>query len=245
MIRIAAAGDLHYGVDSAGMFRPHLEELGDRADLLLLAGDLTKLGVEEEIRVLADELEHSPIPVISVLGNHDYESGQEERVRKILEESGVQVLEGESTVLEVNGIRVGVAGTKGFGGGFAGANATDFGEEEMKIFVRKTKELAEGLEAALVGLDSDVKVALTHYSPVKDTLRGEPPEIYAFLGSYHLAEAIDRTGVDLSLHGHAHRGEEHGVTPGGVPVRNVAQHVIRAGYKVFTFEEGRFRQGRL
>jgi Icc-related predicted phosphoesterase len=131
---------------------------------------------------------------------------------------------------------VGVAGTRGFGGGFAGANATDFGEPEMKAFVRLTKSLAEQLEESLSELDADVRVALMHYSPVKDTLRGEPLEIYPFLGSYLLAEAVDRAGADLVLHGHAHRGQEQGVTPGGVPVRNVAQHVIRRPYKLFTFD---------
>src|SRR5204862_7187875 len=136
------------------------------------------------------------IPVLTVLGNHDYHGEQEKEIREVLEGAGVTVLEGEGTTLEIGGRRLGVAGTKGFGGGFVGANATDFGEPEMKAFVRLTKELAESLEGSLSELATDVRVALMHYSPVKDTLRGEPVEIYPFLGSYLLAEAVDRAGAD-------------------------------------------------
>jgi Icc-related predicted phosphoesterase len=235
MIRIAAAGDLHFGVDSAGQFRDQADDLAEQAELLLLAGDLTRRGLPEEAEVLARDLSELPVPVVAVLGNHDFESEQQERVRGLLEQAGVTMLEGDATLVEANGTRLGIAGTRGFGGGFAGANATDFGEPEMKAFVRLTKRLAERLEAGLSELEADLKVALMHYSPVKDTLRGEPLEIYPFLGSYLLAEAVDRAGADLVLHGHAHRGQEQGVTPGGVAVRNVAQHVIRRPYKLFTF----------
>jgi len=237
VIRVAATGDLHFGPDSAGTFRPHVERLDERADVLLLAGDLTKVGLPEEAEVLAEELRGSPVPVIAVLGNHDYHSDQPAAVRAILEEAGIRVLEGEAAVVGVDDATLGVAGAKGFGGGFAGKNATDFGEPEMKAFVRHTKEVAERLEEVLGGLDTDYRIALLHYSPVKETLHGEPPEIYAFLGSYLLAEAVDRAGADLVLHGHAHRGAEKGVTPGGVHVRNVAQHVIRAAYSVYCFGE--------
>ena len=236
MIRIAAAGDLHFGRDSAGMFRRETEGLADRADMLLLAGDLTKLGEPGEAEVLAQELEGAPVPVVAVLGNHDYHSGEERAVRSLLERAGVTVIEGENAVIEVGGRRVGVAGAKGFCGGFAGVCATDFGEREMKSFIRETKRSAGRLQEALADLSVDVRVALLHYSPVKETLYGEPPEIYAFLGSYLLAEAIDCEGADLVLHGHAHRGTEHGVTPGGIPVRNVAQQVINRPYRVFVFD---------
>jgi Icc-related predicted phosphoesterase len=238
VIRIAAAGDLHFGVDSAGQFREHAGDLADQACVLLLAGDLTKRGLPEEAEVLAEEMSDLPVPVVTVLGNHDFESGREDRIREILQSAGVTVLEAETSVVEVNGTRLGIAGTRGFGGGFAGANATDFGEPEMKAFVRLTRRLAEGLDESLSELDTDVRVALMHYSPVKDTLRGEPVEIYPFLGSYLLAEAVDHAGADLVLHGHAHRGQEQGVTPGGVPVRNVAQHVIRTAYAVYCFGNG-------
>jgi Icc-related predicted phosphoesterase len=154
-------------------------------------------------------------------------------VRRALEGTGVQVLEGEAAVVQVNGSRVGVAGVKGFGGGFAGACGTEFGEPEMKAFIRHTRSVAEGLEDALAGLDADLRIALLHYAPVKGTLLGERLEIYPFLGSYLLAEAVDRGGADLVFHGHAHRGTEKGVTPGGVHVRNVAQPVIRHAYNVY------------
>lgn len=147
-----------------------------------------------------------------------------------------------TTVVEVDGLRLGIAGVKGFGGGFAGACGSDFGEPEMKAFIRHTKETAERLEDTLDELDTDVRVALLHYSPVEDTLRGERLEIYPFLGSYLLAEAIDRAGADLVVHGHAHNGAEKGLTPGGVPVRNVAQPVIRQAYAVYTVEPSSVRR---
>ena len=233
MIRVAAVGDIHLGTDSAGTYAPHLEHLGERADIFLIAGDLTKHGDPEEAAVLAQELRDVPVPVVCVLGNHDYHSDSEDLVRKVLEESGITVLEGEHAVLDVNGRRVGVAGTTGFGGGFPGASASDFGEPEMKAFVGHSRRLAASLELALDNIDADVKIALTHFSPVEATLQGERLEIFPFLGSYFLAEAIDRSGADLALHGHAHVGSEKGRTPGGVPVRNVAQPVIQHAYKVY------------
>jgi Icc-related predicted phosphoesterase len=232
-MRIAAVGDIHFGTDSAGRLRQHLEELADRADLLLIAGDVTTCGGLEEAKVLAAELRGAEVPVVAVLGNHDYHSGNEAAVRAALEGAGVQVLEGEATVVSVNGSRVGVAGVKGFGGGFAGACGTEFGEPEMKAFIRHTRSVAERLEGVLAGLDADVRIALLHYAPVKSTLLGERLEIYPFLGSYLLAEAVDRGGADLVLHGHAHRGQEKGITPGGIHVRNVAQPVIRRAYNVY------------
>jgi Icc-related predicted phosphoesterase len=235
VIRVAAVGDLHAGIDSKGLLRPGFERVADRADLLLLAGDLTRGGGPDEAAVLAEELRDIPIPRIAVLGNHDYQADREADVRRILEKAGVQVLEGESTTLEVGDVRVGIAGSKGFGGGFTGACATDFGEPEMKAFVRHTKRLAAQLEAALRSLDGvDVKIALMHYAPVEATLGSEPLEIYPFLGSYLLAEAVDHGGAQLVFHGHAHRGVEKGVTPGGVPVRNVAQPVIKHAYYVYS-----------
>ncbi|HEX2030126.1 MAG TPA: metallophosphoesterase [Actinomycetota bacterium] len=233
MIRIAAVGDLHFDPDAAGTVRPRLEHLGERADVFLVAGDLTRLGEPHEAKVLAQELEGLPVPVVAVLGNHDYHADREDQVREVVEQGGITVLDGESTVLDVDGTRVGIAGMKGFGGGFAGASATDFGEPEMKAFVRHTIEVAGKLERVLRDLDADVRVVLLHYSPVAETLRGEPPEIHAFLGSYYLAEAIDRAGADLVIHGHAHRGSERGATPGGVPVRNVALPVIQRAYAVY------------
>jgi Icc-related predicted phosphoesterase len=233
VIRIAAVGDLHFGPDAAGTYRPHLEGIAESADIFLIAGDLTRLGEPEEARALAEELRDLPIPAVAVLGNHDHHSDRQEDVRRIMEASGIRVLEGENEVIEVAGARLGVAGAKGFGGGFAGGSASDFGEPEMKAFIRHTVEVADRLEKALAELEADHRVVLLHYAPVKETLQGEPAEIHAFLGSYLLGEAVDRAGADLVLHGHAHRGADSGATPGGIPVRNVAWPVIGQAYALF------------
>jgi Icc-related predicted phosphoesterase len=236
VIRVAAVGDVHVGTDSAGRLRPHLDGLAAQADLFLLAGDLTHRGRPEEAKVLVEELRDVRVPTVAVLGNHDYHSDEQDTVTEVLEAGGITVLEGSGVVVDVGGHRVGIAGTKGFGGGFAGACASDFGEPEMKRFVRLTKALAERLERALAALRTDRRIALLHYAPVADTLAGEPREIHAFLGSYLLAEAVDRAGADLVVHGHAHRGSYLGTTPGGVPVRNVAAPVIGCPYEVFRFD---------
>ena len=234
MIRIAAVGDLHYGAGSQDLLRPSLQHLPDRADLLLLAGDLTRCGGTEEVRVLAEDLRGLPIPMVAVLGNHDYHANRETEVRRVLEEVGVKVLEGEAVTLDLDGARIGIAGTKGFGGGFRGAHASDFGEPEMKAFIRRTKRMADSLAESLAALRTDVRIALLHFAPVKDTLGAERREIYPFLGSYLLAEAIDHAGADLIIHAHAHRGVEQGVTPAGIPVRNVALPVIRQAFKLYS-----------
>ncbi|HZA60537.1 MAG TPA: metallophosphoesterase [Actinomycetota bacterium] len=237
-MRIAAVGDLHIGVDSAGAFRDHLEHLGERADVLLVAGDVTRLGRPEEAAVAADELHDVGVPVVAVLGNHDLHSDQPEEVRRSLEEAGITVIEGESAVIEVGGRTLGIAGTVGFGGGFVDAGASSFGEREMKAFVARSEQLADSLERSLRALETDVRLALTHYAPIQSTLEGEPREIHPFLGSYLLAEAVDRAGAELAIHGHAHRGREHGETPGGIPVRNVAWPVIDRAYAVYELTDG-------
>jgi Icc-related predicted phosphoesterase len=236
MIRVAAVGDIHMGPDSQGLLRPAFETLPDCADMLLLAGDLTRHGTPEEALVVAQEVRGLPVPVVAVLGNHDHHDEQPEKVADILKDAGVTVLEGDGTIVECGGTRVGVAGTKGFCGGFVGRSAGEFGEPLMKEFVRYTRRSADGLRTALEELGKEgceVRVALTHFSPVADTLAGEPLEIYPFLGSYLLAEAIDTAGADLSVHGHAHMGTEHGMTAGGVRVRNVAQPVIKRAFNVY------------
>ncbi|RKT54021.1 metallophosphoesterase family protein [Saccharothrix australiensis] len=236
MIRVAAVGDVHLGEDAHGRLRPALEKVGEHADVLLLAGDLTRHGTVAEARVVADEFGGLPVPVIAVLGNHDHHDDRPDEVTRVLEDAGITVLEGTTARVDVDGHTLGVAGVKGFGGGFAGKCGSAFGEREMKAFIHHTMGIAESLENALRGLDTDVKVALTHYAPVPDTLRGEPPEIYPFLGSYLLGEAIDATGTDLAVHGHAHFGVEQGMTPGGVRVRNVAQPIIRTAFTVYCVE---------
>lgn len=239
MIRVAAVGDVHYGVRSRGHLRPQFEALQGKADLLLLAGDLTQQGAIEEIHALVDDLRAVPVPIVAVLGNHDYHTDHERDLSQVLQDFGVHVLEGSSIVLRIENRSVGVVGIKGFGGGFAGACITPFGEHEMKAFANHSRVQAEILRTRLGELKADFRFVLTHFSPVEATLLGEKREIYPFLGSYLLAEAIDSAGADAAFHGHAHLGTERGSTPGGVPVRNVAQPVIRHAYNIYTFEERR------
>ncbi|PZM98110.1 MAG: metallophosphoesterase [Actinobacteria bacterium] len=239
MIRIAAVGDVHMDEDVLGRYRPALEQLPERADVLLLAGDLTRYGTVAEARCVATEFGGVGVPVIAVLGNHDYHCDEVPQVVSVLADAGITVLEGTSTVLTINGVRLGVAGAKGFGGGFAGRCASAFGEPEMKAFVQTTQAIADQLGQALRDMECDVRVALTHYAPVPDTLAGEPLEIYPFLGSYLLGQAIDSAPTALAVHGHAHIGTERGMTPGGVRVRNVAQPVIRQAYRIYHLGEER------
>jgi Icc-related predicted phosphoesterase len=234
MVRVAAVGDVHIDQDVVGRYRPALDQLADCADVLLLAGDLTRHGTVAEAACVAREFGNLPVPVVAVLGNHDYHCDQVPAVTATLRDAGLTVLECETAVLDAGGLRLAVVGAKGFGGGFAGRHASMFGEPEMKAFIRTTCEVAdrlgEGLRAAA---GCDVLVALTHYSPVPDTLVGEPLEIYPFLGSYLLAQAIDSAPTTLAVHGHAHKGSERGMTPGGVRVRNVAHPVIKQAYSIF------------
>jgi Icc-related predicted phosphoesterase len=236
-IRVAAVGDVHIDADVQGRYRPALGEIGEHADVLLLAGDLTRHGTVAEAACVAREFGGLAVPVVAVLGNHDYHSDEVPGVTKTLEEAGIVVLEGEGTTVDTAGGRLGVAGAKGFGGGFAGRCATAFGEPETKAFVEHAEVSAAKLAKALAGLECEVRIALTHYAPVPDTLVGEPLEIYPFLGSYLLGEAIDATRTQLAIHGHAHAGCERGMTPGGVRVRNVAHPVIRQAYSVFHLDE--------
>ncbi len=236
-VRIAAVGDVHVGVDSERVLGdPGL--LAAEADLLLLAGDLTRRGTPAEAAVLARELLGSPVPVVAVLGNHDFESDAAAEIVAVLEQAGVRVLDGTATTVDVDGVQVGVAGTPGFGGGFRGASASEFGEPLMKAFVHHTRQMADALCRSLQGLDTPVRIAMTHYSPIEATLRGERLEIFPFLGSYLLAEAIDTGGAHLAIHGHAHRGARAGVTPCGVPVRNVAQPLLGRPFTVLRLNAG-------
>ena len=236
MVRLAALGDVHYAEDTRGSFRPLWEHLSDDADVFLLCGDLTNLGTPEQARGFADEVREAGVPTVAVLGNHDHHAGEVTTVRRTLEQAGVIVLEGESVELSVNGSSVGIAGAKGFGGGFVGACGHAFGEAEMKDFMHVTEAAAERLQESLRALRTDHKVALLHYSPVKETLAGERLEIYPFLGSFRLAEALDSAGADLVVHGHAHHGSEKGITAGGIPVRNVAMPLLRRSYAVYELD---------
>lgn len=243
MIRLAAVGDVHCGTDMRAQIRSQFASVPDHADGLLLAGDLTRLGLPEEAGVFADALRELPrVPIAAVLGNHDHQSDRQDEVRDIFENAGIRVLDGSSVIWDLGGARVAIAGTKGFGGGFEGAHATAFGEPEMKAYAEHTRDLADRLDSCLDDVaEADLTVLLLHYAPIRDTLAGEPREIFPFLGSYLFAELADRHRVDLVLHGHAHRGTERGRTPGGIPVRNVAQAVIQQGYAVYTLDPARRR----
>jgi Icc-related predicted phosphoesterase len=233
-VRVAAVGDLHQRVNAPGVLAQLVDGARD-LNALALCGDLTDRGLPEEAEALAQELRGLALPVVAVLGNHDYESGHGADVRRILIDAGIQVLDGEAC--EIAG--VGFAGAKGFAGGFGARALGAFGEDAIKQFVREAVDEALKLESALARLRTRTRVALLHYAPIEGTVRGEPEQIYPFLGSYLLAEAIDTAGADLAIHGHAHAGTEAGVTPGGVPVRNVAQPVIKRAYNVYCFSERR------
>jgi Icc-related predicted phosphoesterase len=245
MIRVAAVGDIHLGTDNVDAFAESVRAAEHDADVLLLAGDLSRCGERAEAELVCRAVSDLDLPVVAVLGNHDHHAGDADGFRARLETGGITVLEGEATIVDLDGCRVGVAGAKGFGGGFAGACASDFGEAEMKAFVGHTREVSAQLRDALGSMDADVRIALLHYSPSEDTLRGERLEIFPFLGSYLLAEAIAEGGADLALHGHAHAGVEHGMTPGGTPVRNVAMPVIRSSYRVYELAPAPSSAGRL
>lgn len=237
MIRVAAVGDVHYDRNSRKRLRSQFEALPDHADLLLMAGDLTQSGSIEEAHALLEDLKGIQLPIALVLGNHDYHQNQQDEIQRLYNSNGVRILEGEIQRLDINGHSVGIVGMKGFGGGFFGACVTEFGEPETKAFAHHSRAQAEKLKTALKNLDTEYRFVLLHFSPIEGTLLGEKREIYPFLGSYLLAEAIDAVGADAAFHGHAHFGVEKGVTPGGVPVRNVAQTVIRHAYHVYCFSD--------
>jgi Icc-related predicted phosphoesterase len=221
-VRLAAVGDFHCGEEDAGRYRELFAKVNDEADALLLAGDLTRRGTPGEMKVVVGELADVKIPMLAVLGNHDHESGHVSEALAILRERGVHMLDGEP--YELSG-EVGVAGVKGFMGGFGRYTLTAFGEAETKAFVSATLEEVQRLEFALRRLSTPIRVVLMHYSPVLDTVKGEPEQIFPFLGNDRLVEPIDRFHPAVVFHGHAHHGTFRGTTPGGVPVFNVS-HVL-------------------
>lgn len=222
-LRLAAIGDLHVGENAERPYRELFARISQDADVLALCGDLTNFGKSSEADILAEDLRVCTIPVVGVLGNHDYECGQPEEVARILHDAGMRLLDGEA--FEIDG--VGFAGCKGFIGGFGRHMLSAFGEPEIKSFVQASVDENLKLESSLRMLRTNRIVVITHYAPVQETVEGEPPEIFAFLGSARMGETIDRfEGVSCALHGHAHRGRHHGQTPGGVPVYNVAKPIL-------------------
>lgn len=222
LVRVAAIADLHSTKTSQGSLQPLFASVRESADLLLIAGDLTDCGRPDEAQVLARELSALRIPVVAVLGNHDVESGKEAEVSQVLADAGVVVLDGDAR--EVLG--VGIAGVKGFGGGFGTRALAPWGEAIIKQFVREAVDEALKLEKALARLRTERLIVLLHYAPVQQTVEGEPPEIYPFLGSSRLEEPINRYPVSLVFHGHAHKGHAEGRTTSGVPVYNVSMSLL-------------------
>ena len=230
-VRIAAVADVHVRENDKGKWTDYFKEVSRNADVLLICGDLTDTGDEAEAQVLYDELKACTIPVICVLGNHDFEKGRHKLIRKMLQNDNVHGLDGECMV--VRGI--GFAGVKGFGGGFDNHMLSMFGEGAMKAFVQEAVDEALHLERALARLEQEnegiKKIAVMHYAPVSETVHGEPEVIYPFLGSSRLAEPLERKKVVAAFHGHAHAGKLEGKTANGVKVYNVAKHILlKEGY---------------
>jgi len=224
LVRIGAVADVHYGRDAEKRMRAVFEEVAKRVDVLLLGGDLTDFGLPEEAQVLVRDLtDVVRVPVVAVLGNHDYEAGKEQELTAVLRDAGIRVLDGDA--VEVCG--VGIVGVKGFGGGFGRGTLEPWGESGVKRFVHEAVEEGLKLERALARLQTPRRVALLHYAPVRDTVMGEPEEIFPFLGCGRLEEPLNRYGVNAIFHGHAHGGRPQGQTAAGIPVYNVAVPVLR------------------
>jgi Icc-related predicted phosphoesterase len=224
VVRIAAVGDLHCNDKSRGLFQPLFRRIAESADVMVLCGDLTDYGLPEEATVLAGELaDAAGVPAVAVLGNHDYQSGQQNEVRQILERVGVSFLDGDAR--EVRG--VGFAGTKGFGGGFGRGTLGAWGEQSVKLFVQEAVDEAMKLESALARLRTPHRIAVLHYAPIRNTVENEPLEIFPFLGCSRLEEPLNRYQVTAVVHGHAHNGSPEGKTTAGVPVFNVALPLLR------------------
>ncbi len=222
-LRIAAMADLHVHKDRHTENRGLFTDIAHNADLLVLCGDLTNIGVPEEAQHLASDLASLRIPVLAVLGNHDYHSGRADDVRTALRKANVVFLDEDETFQLGD---VGFAGVKGFGGGFASHMLSSFGEDATKLFVSEAVKESLALEHAMQRLDTPRMIVIMHYAPVAETAAGEPPEILPFLGCSRLAETIDRFNVVAAFHGHAHRGTPRGSTPKGVPVYNVAMELM-------------------
>jgi Icc-related predicted phosphoesterase len=240
-LRIAAVGDVHFDGTRHGLLRELFADVQRSADVLALLGDLTTHGRPEQMQAFASELQGIGIPVVAVLGNHDYESHEEAACTKILCDAGVHVLDGTNIVIH----GVGFAGTKGFCGGFGRGALGPFGERIIKQFVDEALAEALKIEKAMHGMQSDTRVALLHYSPIEATVVGEPEVIFPFLGSSRLVSPLDTMGAAVVFHGHAHHGSMEGETPGGVPVYNVALPLLQAAgmnYRVVTVHAPERRQ---
>jgi Icc-related predicted phosphoesterase len=222
-LKIAATADIHTRVWDAERLHALVQDAAGDADVLAIGGDLTDLGHLEQVEVLLEVLETCSIPILATLGNHDYESGNVAELSRLIGESNVYLLDRSSIVID----GVGFSGVKGFCGGFDGNLANSFGEELFKAWVTEGVLEAEALKNELQNLETERRVAVLHYAPVRATVEGEPPEIHAFLGTSHLARALDEGSATVAFHGHAHHGSFKGMTRGGVPVFNVSLPVLK------------------
>jgi len=222
-VRIAAVGDTHCKKTSQGDLRNLFAQMAEHADIMVLCGDLTDYGLAEEAHVFVKELASVKIPMVGVLGNHDYESGKELEVKQILTEAGVTILDGEAAEF----LGIGFAGAKGFVGGFGRHALGPWGEAAIKNFVQEAIQEALRFESALARLRTENRVAILHYSPVQATVEGEPREIFPYLGTSRLEEPLLRHPVNAVFHGHAHSGTMEGTTSNGIPVYNVALPLLR------------------
>lgn len=222
-VRIGAIGDTHYTMHSGGALQSFFQDVRNHADIFLLCGDLTDHGTPEEAKLLAADLAAVRLPMVAVLGNHDYEAGKSEEIKAILEGAGVEVLDGEAVMIA----DIGFAGVKGFGGGFDRHMLQPWGEQGIKDYVRAAVDEALKLDSALAKIRTSHRVVLMHYGPVRGTSEGEPPEIFPFLGSSRLEEPVNRYHASLVVHGHVHRGTHEAKTSAGIPVYNVALPLLR------------------
>jgi Icc-related predicted phosphoesterase len=243
MIRIAAAADIHASDVSADRVERAFAELEGEADVVLLAGDLTTSGEPDQAEVIAAACRRLAVPIFAVLGNHDHHAQRTEELQGLLEGAGVRLLDRECATCEIEGLELGIVGTKGFVGGFPGSALPDFGEPLLRRVYAETSEDAEAIARGLQAVvHCDVRVVLLHYSPVVDTLEGEPPGIHTYLGSERLATPIAENGADLVLHGHAHAGSFEGCI-GDIPVYNVAVHVTGRNFWIFELDGSGVRRG--
>jgi Icc-related predicted phosphoesterase len=225
--RLAALGDLHCRADQHGRFREMARAVNGESEGLLLCGDLTDHGLVDEAKTLAEALALLRVPCAAVLGNHDYEAGQQKEIARLLREAQVSVLDGDYAIFDK---RLGVAGAKGFGCGFGRGTLQAFGEPAIKAFVQEAVNETLKLEAALGQIDTPHRVVIMHYAPIAATTEGEAPELRPFLGTSRLAVPVDAFGAQAVFHGHAHHGTLEGRTPRGIPVYNVAMPLLKKAF---------------
>jgi uncharacterized protein len=236
MVKIAAAGDVHASEATRVHLRESFEAIEREVDVILLAGDLTAHGEPEHAEILAAAARGSTVPILAVLGNHDFHAGHGDEVARVLREAGMRVLDRDAVIVELDGQATGIVGTKGFVGGFSGSQLPDFGEPLLRQVYAETSDEAEAIRRGLQEIaHCSIRIVLLHYAPTSDTLHGEPEGIWTYLGSDRLAAPIAEYRPDVVLHGHAHSGSFEGAI-GTVPVYNVAVHVTGRDFYVFDLE---------